>query len=206
MAFKFNPFTANFDIVDANTNEDSTVIDISQAGHGFAIGSAIYYDASTWGKAQSNNIETLGIGIVSSVTDDDNFTVTIAGKVTGLTGCAAGSYYYVSETTAGSLSLSAGSTYVNPLFQALTDSTGIVLPLRAEESTGLFDVVTRSDWDYTNIQHLYTGKAVPGSNTGSPVWRISRFDTSSGSLTYADGDQLYNNIYDNRESLTYEDL
>lgn len=59
----------------------------------------------------------------------------------------------------------------------------------------------------TTTDVTYIGKAVPtGSaiNTSSSVWQITKIDESSGTvITYADGDLLFNNIWDNRASLTY---
>jgi hypothetical protein len=50
----------------------------------------------------------------------------------------------------------------------------------------------------------YIGEAAPASSTSSPVWRIRKLDTTSGvNLLYADGDTQFNNVWDNRASLTY---
>ena len=66
-----------------------------------------------------------------------------------------------------------------------------------------FSFVTESDWDSSNLQYLYTGQADIGTSTSDSEWKISRFDFSDGSITYADGNQNFDNIYDNRESLSY---
>jgi hypothetical protein len=58
-------------------------------------------------------------------------------------------------------------------------------------------------YNSSNAQYMYTGSADPGSATSSAVWRISRYDFSSGVTEYADGDQEFDNIWDNRESLSY---
>lgn len=51
---------------------------------------------------------------------------------------------------------------------------------------------------------LYIGEAEIGAATSSASWRIYRIDLTSGiNIKYADGDEQFNNIYDNRESLTY---
>ena len=50
----------------------------------------------------------------------------------------------------------------------------------------------------------YIGEAAPASSSSAPVWRIRRLDTTSGvSLLYADGNTNFDNIWDNRASLTY---
>lgn len=50
----------------------------------------------------------------------------------------------------------------------------------------------------------YVGKAAIGALPSAPVWQIQRLDETSGLvLTWADGDPSYNNVWDNRASLTY---
>lgn len=50
----------------------------------------------------------------------------------------------------------------------------------------------------------YIGKAVTGSLTSDAVWQIKRIDDNSGIvITWADGDDNFNNVYDNREALIY---
>lgn len=54
---------------------------------------------------------------------------------------------------------------------------------------------------------LYQGWAVPGTATSSAAWRIRRV-VSSGtptdtSITFADGDDSFNNVWDNRTGLSY---
>ena len=53
---------------------------------------------------------------------------------------------------------------------------------------------------------VYLGRAVPGSAKGDAVWQISKFIYSGSNLTdvqWADGDQNYDNVWDNRASLSY---
>lgn len=58
--------------------------------------------------------------------------------------------------------------------------------------------------DDSNDPILYIGKASIGSATSSSVWQIAKLDTSSGLIkTWADGDSLFNNKWDDRASLTY---
>ncbi len=50
----------------------------------------------------------------------------------------------------------------------------------------------------------YVGQAAIGSLTSSAVWQIKKLDETSGSIiTWADGDDSFDNIWDNRASLTY---
>lgn len=58
--------------------------------------------------------------------------------------------------------------------------------------------------DTTTANVTYVGKAVPGSSGASAVWQVKRIDESSGMvITWADGNALFDNSWDNRVSLTY---
>ncbi len=51
----------------------------------------------------------------------------------------------------------------------------------------------------------YIGEAVPGSNDSDPVWRILKIIDTSNSLivTYADGNDLFDNKWTDRLTLDY---
>ena len=51
----------------------------------------------------------------------------------------------------------------------------------------------------------YTGYAAVGTATSAASWKIKKITVSGTvtSITYADGDTNYNNIWDNRASLSY---
>ena len=58
--------------------------------------------------------------------------------------------------------------------------------------------------DEASATITYVGEARPGSVTSAALWRIKRLDTTSGtSIQWADGDTLFNNVWNNRASLTY---
>lgn len=50
----------------------------------------------------------------------------------------------------------------------------------------------------------YIGLAALGSDTSQAVWQIKKIDETSGiEITFADGNADFDNIWDNRASLTY---
>ena len=50
----------------------------------------------------------------------------------------------------------------------------------------------------------FVGSALPGVATSSAQWRISKINTTSGVvMTWADGDSNFDNIWQNRHSLSY---
>lgn len=51
----------------------------------------------------------------------------------------------------------------------------------------------------------YVGKAAAGSSLASAVWQIKRITDTSGNLSiqFADGNDDFDNVWNNRESLSY---
>jgi hypothetical protein len=120
----------------AAATSSNTSLDVTQALHGFTVNDAIYFTGSAWAKAKANAIGTLGLGIVAVVTDANNFTVFFSGYVSTLSGFTGGQYYFVSDATAGLLTSTqptATTSFSNPLFFAITATTGVVLPFRPSE-------------------------------------------------------------------------
>lgn len=50
---------------------------------------------------------------------------------------------------------------------------------------------------------LYIGKASIASSESGSVWQIAKVDTSILSVKWADGNSSFDNVWDNRLSLTY---
>jgi len=51
--------------------------------------------------------------------------------------------------------------------------------------------------------YTYIGLSYPGAITSSAVWKVIRITNASNTVLFADGNPFYDNIYDNRTSLTY---
>lgn len=67
------------------------------------------------------------------------------------------------------------------------------------------DVEERAIVDKASATTTYVGVARMGAATSSAVWQISKISTSGNvvEILYADGDPSYNNVWDNRASLSY---
>lgn len=68
------------------------------------------------------------------------------------------------------------------------------------------DYATRLDQDAITPTLAYFGRAEPGSATSAAVWQIKRLDIGADGdvdVTWADGDALFNNVWDDRASLSY---
>lgn len=52
---------------------------------------------------------------------------------------------------------------------------------------------------------VYIGKAAIGTATSAAQWQVQKILTSGGvtTITWADGNQKFDNIWDNRASLSY---
>lgn len=59
-------------------------------------------------------------------------------------------------------------------------------------------------YDEASATIAYLGKALPGTLTSEALWRVSKINTTSGVITtWADGNSNFDNIWDNRASLSY---
>jgi hypothetical protein len=60
---------------------------------------------------------------------------------------------------------------------------------------------------YSSGNMEYLGKADIGANTATSVWQIKKMvydvDGNLTDIQFADGDDVFDNIWDNRESLSY---
>lgn len=65
---------------------------------------------------------------------------------------------------------------------------------------------TRYDQDSATPTYAYLGKAQVGSATSAAVWQIQKLTfgvDGDVTVTWADGDAVFNNVWDDRASLTY---
>lgn len=63
---------------------------------------------------------------------------------------------------------------------------------------------TALQFDNAAAPILYLGEAPPGTATSAPHWRICKIDVTSGAvITWANGDDTYKNVWDDRAGLSY---
>jgi len=67
------------------------------------------------------------------------------------------------------------------------------------------DVEEKTLIDAVDSTQTYIGKSGHGSSTSSAVWQIKKILTSGTvtTISYADGNDSYDNVWDDRSSLTY---
>jgi hypothetical protein len=88
----------------------------------------------------------------------------------------------------------------------LENSTGSLINPATEDTQLLIlgNNATQID-DTSTTSVTYIGKASIGSSAASAVWQIQKIDesTSPTTIKWADGDSNFDNIFNNRTSLTY---
>lgn len=89
-----------------------------------------------------------------------------------------------------------------PVRVKIENSLGQLINPASDETLSLVDNISRVDQASDTI--IYIGRALPTALTSEASWRISRVDTSVSLETlFADGNGNYDNIWDNRASLSY---
>ena len=126
--------------------------------------------------AGTGEVHAVNVPILST-TD----AMTTKGVIYGLTTGGGGGYVAVKVTPSGALT---------------TEVSGTVTANPSEYKTAV---------DVASASVTYVGKAAAGSATSSAVWSISKLEVTGNVTlkTSADGDFLFNNIWDNRASLSY---
>ena len=101
---------------------------ITQSSHGFSAGQVVYFNGLTWALAKADDIDTAeALGIIEEVTTN-TFKIIYQGHITGLSGLVAGETYFISASSAGSITTTepTGDDISKPILVALSSTGGIV--------------------------------------------------------------------------------
>ena len=119
----------------------TTMMQVMQTAHGFAVGNCLWFDGSEWSLAQANDTTTSEVGgIVSAIASEDVFILVTDGYIdSGFSGLTPGCVYFLSDTTPGvMISTPPGIGAVNkPIFFADSDTSGFVKIERGVMFAGL---------------------------------------------------------------------
>jgi hypothetical protein len=111
-----------------------TTVTVSKTAHGFAVGDVLYLNGSTYTKAKADAANTAEVvGVVSKVNGSNAFELTLSGVIKNLSGLVAGEVYFLSASTAGSLTLNEPTTVGHvslPVGVASSTTTLYVAPKR----------------------------------------------------------------------------
>lgn len=85
--------------------------EINQTSHGFILGDYIGWSGGTYNKAVADgNYDGEFVGLITEVVDSNNFKVTYAGYISGLTGLSASTTYWLSPTVDGEITTTEPNT------------------------------------------------------------------------------------------------
>lgn len=144
--------------------------------------------------------ETQPVSLASVPSHNVTNVGTFAVQVTSApTTAVTGTFWQATQPVSGSVTANAG-TNLNTSALAL-ESTLTSLLLEIQVLNGAIAQQT----DDTGTGTIYQGWAAPGTATSAASWRIRKVvETSSDfSMTMADGNSNFDNIWDNRASLSY---
>ena len=151
--------------------------DITQTSHGFSVGNVLKFDGSNYAKAKADSDSNAEVvGIVSKVTDSDNFTLLLSGYISGLSSLTAGTVYFLSDSIAGDLTATETTTegsISKPLLVAISTTEGYFINYRGVEitdSSSFYGSFTNSDLSSGiltvthNLGHTYCSVTVVDNN------------------------------------------
>jgi hypothetical protein len=148
--------------------------DVNQTTHGFSVNDWVYHNGTIYALADASAASTAeSIGVVSAVTDVDNFTVQFGGRITGLSGLTAGEAHFLSET-AGAITATAPTTegaVVKPVLIADSTTSGFIFNMRGVEITG-----TTSWYQAFTNANLSGGVLTVNHNLGHKYCLIQVYD------------------------------
>ncbi len=136
----------------AGGRNPSVSIDVNQSSHGLSVGNAVKVTGTdTYAKAKADSAANSEVvGIVSEVADTNNFTLLMAGKISGLSSLSADTVYFLDPTTAGALTSTEPSTsgqVSKPLLVATSTTEGIFINMRG---VVIVDETLSDAWTYVN--------------------------------------------------------
>lgn len=169
--------------------------EIALTSHGFNVGDVLGFSGGTYNKAIADGTYDGEIlGIVSWVKDNDNFDLTLAGYITGLTGLVISSTYFLSDASAGLLTTDepTGDTHiVKAMLLADSDTSGYVLPYPAyvvgsgSTGGGTWGTIEGSISGQTDLWSYISGTTTMG------VYTITGNSTNTGFTITHNKNQLF---------------
>lgn len=107
---------------------------IAQVGHGLTVGDVVRYNGTAYVEAKADTaVNAEVVGIVSVVTDADNFTLLLDGYISTLSGLTAGAVYFLSASASGVLTTTEPSSVgqvSKPLLIAVSTTAGYFVNFR----------------------------------------------------------------------------
>ena len=168
-------------------------IPVAQTAHGLSVGDVIRHNGTDYVVAQANDSATSDVvGVVSTITDANNFVYQQSGLIT-LAGLTAGEKYYLSQTVAGGYQTPAPEAGIQKeVFSAISATSALVnidsdpagrepntTPLTAMPANaipGIYNVDTSGGaWTYT----------LPAATGSQVIYEFIANDVETNDMTFA---------------------
>lgn len=161
--------------VQAAIATDSVVrIQITQTSHGFSVGNVLIYNGTAYALAKADNADDAEVvGIVATVIDANNFILQATGEVIGLSGLAAGTTYFLSDSTAGLLTSTEPTTngsISKPLGIAVSTTALFFFNMRGE--------VVSTNVGTPNVTTSPISSGPPSSPSTGDIWVATNVDAN----------------------------
>lgn len=202
----------------ASGTSEAIVKSIVQPNHGFLVGNVLRWEASIssyiLALADSETNAEI-VGIVSSVSGLNDFSLLTSGYISSLSGLSSGQIYYLSDTISGQITTSeptAENTVSKPLLVAVSSSAGYFFNFRGQINGGTLvysavDTITASSFSLSPYQEILLCNAVSGdiylqlpdvSNFNGKMYTIKKTDSSSNTVSisgYSSGQTIDGNSF-----------
>ena len=135
--------------LNADIGTSAGTVTVTQTSHGLAVGDIVRVSGSnTYTKAKADSAANAEVvGIVTAVSDANNFALNSTGRITGLSGLTAGATYFLSPTTAGATTTSepgVAGQVSKPVYVAASTTTAYFLNSRGYIVSGNPETIIQS--------------------------------------------------------------
>jgi hypothetical protein len=140
---------------------------ITQSAHGFALNDVIGWSGGTYNKAIADSTyDGEIVGVVSDLVNVNTFDLTQSGYLSGLTGLAINTTYYLSDSSSGQLTTTAPTalgSYIRPVLVGLSTTDAWVFPYQAIEiSSGITTIYDGKSPSTCEVGGMIVGTTLTG--------------------------------------------
>jgi len=166
----------------------NTVVQVSQTSHGFSAGQVIARNSSgsnyVLAEADSS-ADAEAIGIVQTVSDANTFVYVSYGYISGLSGLTDGTVYFLSPTSAGTLTSTAPVTVgqvSKPMLIATSTTSGVVVNMRGITIASSYGTMSSQNANNVTI----TGGSISGTTISLANAYTAGAPTATGYINIKD--------------------
>lgn len=200
-----NGINTQFEFAGSGSSTSSLITLITQVNHGFSVNQIVYNNAGVFTLAKADTAaDAEVIGIVSAVIDANNFDLLTNGYVSTLTALTPGGVYFLSDITAGALTLTEPTIpgrISKPLIIATSNTTAFFFNFRGKVISQ--DIPSPLIWTAVNVDTLmainngyYTtgggtlNMTLPTVASAGLTIRIAGFESTGWKIVQNSGQQI----------------